>query len=493
MNVDIAVDNRSGLMASGIGMAQRATGSVACQRRTWAQNWAGIRTRLIASDLLAAFLTAGISAYLTLPVSIAAAAAALILTLAFAAASGSMRRLVISRGATTWRAMVRGGVLAIATMGVTNVFIPGAFAPAHLLIVVPLVVVLSVAGRFALRHSLRERRREGHSLSPTLIVTAQGASEETVLNILRHPEDGYYVVGQVTAAGQPCGPAANLGALEGGSAQSLQQMVALVREHAVETVMINGALEPARLREITWALEPTGARVVLTPGITEFDDSRVEILPRGDSWNGEIVVRTRPTSKIVKGLADRAAALAMLLVAGPIIAVFAAIIRATSPGKAFYQQTRVGRDGVNFQMLKLRSMYIDADARRAALLEENDCDGLMFKQRNDPRITPIGRFIRRFSVDELPQLWNVVRGEMSLVGPRPALPEEVAQYEPHVRRRLLVTPGLTGLWQVSGRSDLAWEQAVKLDLRYVDNRSAAMDMKILARTAKAVFGGSGAY
>jgi len=138
-------------------------------------------------------------------------------------------------------------------------------------------------------------------------------------------------------------------------------------------------------------------------------------------------------------------------------------------------------------------MYTDADKRRAELLDRSDGNEVLFKMRDDPRITPVGRWLRRFSIDELPQLWNVVRGNMSLVGPRPPLPQEVAEYDQDARQRLRAEPGLTGLWQVSGRSDLDWQQSIRLDLNYVDNRSLAMDAAILGRTFRAVFGGRGAY
>ncbi len=157
------------------------------------------------------------------------------------------------------------------------------------------------------------------------------------------------------------------------------------------------------------------------------------------------------------------------------------------------RQRRVGIDGRPFTLFKLRSMYADAEARRDALLRSSDRDGVMFKMHRDPRITPVGRLLRRFSVDELPQLWNVARGDMSLVGPRPPLPEEVDGYQDEVFRRLRVRPGLTGLWQVSGRSDLSWEESVRLDLRYVDNWSVAMDLLILWKTGRAIIGGAGAY
>ena len=170
-------------------------------------------------------------------------------------------------------------------------------------------------------------------------------------------------------------------------------------------------------------------------------------------------------------------------------------MRLDSPGPAFYRQVRVGRGGEPFTLWKLRSMYVDADARRAALVSVGGDAGneVLFKDRADPRITRVGHWIRRLSIDELPQLINVVTGEMSLVGPRPALPEEVAAYETEARRRLLVKPGLTGLWQVSGRSDLSWESTVALDRHYVENQGGGMDVRILARTVQAVLGGRGAY
>ena len=173
--------------------------------------------------------------------------------------------------------------------------------------------------------------------------------------------------------------------------------------------------------------------------------------------------------------------------------VVAAFIKADSTGPVFFKQQRVGILGKTFYMVKFRSMGVDAEDRLAELQTGNDGSGLLFKLKTDPRVTRVGAILRRFSVDELPQLINVLRGEMSLVGPRPPLPTEVAEYEDHVRRRLLVKPGLTGLWQVSGRSNLSWQDSVRLDLYYVENWSMAGDMVILFRTARAVFGRDGAY
>ena len=173
--------------------------------------------------------------------------------------------------------------------------------------------------------------------------------------------------------------------------------------------------------------------------------------------------------------------------------VIVVLIRTTSEGPALFRQTRVGRGGRDFQVLKFRTMVNDAEKVKTTLLDENESNGVLFKIRNDPRITRVGGFLRRYSLDELPQLLNVVRGEMSLVGPRPPLPEEVERYGTDMRRRLVVKPGMTGLWQVSGRSDLTWEESVRLDLRYVENWSLILDLQILCKTWSAVTKGEGAY
>ena len=196
---------------------------------------------------------------------------------------------------------------------------------------------------------------------------------------------------------------------------------------------------------------------------------------------------------LAKAMLDRLLGGLLLVVAAPLILAGALAVKVTSRGTVFFRQTRVGVDGRRFTMIKLRSMYSDAEERKAALEHRNEGDGMLFKLRDDPRVTRVGRLLRRYSVDELPQLWNVARGEMSLVGPRPPLPREVDGYQDQVLRRLHVRPGLTGLWQVSGRSDLSWDESVQLDLRYVDNWSLAMDLLILWKTGRAVLRAKGAY
>ena len=260
-------------------------------------------------------------------------------------------------------------------------------------------------------------------------------------------------------------------------------------------VISSSLIGPEKLRWISWQLEGTNLQLVVSPGLIEVAGPRLHIQPVA----GLPLLHVEQPQfggfrRFVKGAFDRTVAGLTLAALSPIFVSIAVAVRVTSRGPVLFLQKRVGRDGKTFTMVKFRSMYTNAEDRLAELREKNaNADGLLFKMRDDPRVTRIGKFLRKFSLDELPQLFNIVAGSMSLVGPRPPLPSEVAQYGDDVRRRLLVKPGLTGLWQVSGRSDLSWEESVRLDLRYVENWSPALDLMILWKTAFAVLGQSGAY
>ncbi len=196
---------------------------------------------------------------------------------------------------------------------------------------------------------------------------------------------------------------------------------------------------------------------------------------------------------VTKIMLDKAISLTVLTLLGPMLLCLMTAIKLESKGPALFRQTRIGKNGKPFRIYKLRSMYIDAEARRAALLSQSDRSGVCFKSKNDPRITRVGKFVRRYSLDELPQIINVLRGEMSVVGPRPALPEEVAAYPTAALQRLAVRPGLTGLWQVSGRADIGFTQMVEMDVAYVQARSSWLDLMLMCLTFRAVFSGRGAY
>jgi exopolysaccharide biosynthesis polyprenyl glycosylphosphotransferase len=276
--------------------------------------------------------------------------------------------------------------------------------------------------------------------------------------------------------------------------------------HLLDAVRIRGAegvivtpgpqMGHAELRRWGTWLQDEGVELLVHQGLRDVATSRLAHTRVG----GAGLLHVRPAAlsgpvRWLKDLSDRSLALVLLVGLAPLLGVLALLIRTESSGPALFRQTRVGRGGRVFTVYKLRTMCQDADRCVEALRDANESDpaGVLFKMKRDPRITPLGAKLRKFSLDELPQLLNVVRGEMSLIGPRPALPTEVRGYSIDLRRRLAVKPGLTGLWQVSGRSDLSWEEAVRLDLQYVDNWSWALDVKIALKTVRAVVGHQGAY
>jgi exopolysaccharide biosynthesis polyprenyl glycosylphosphotransferase len=251
--------------------------------------------------------------------------------------------------------------------------------------------------------------------------------------------------------------------------------------------------EPGELRRLAWQLEGTGIDLVVAPQLTDVAGPRVHIRPvEGLPLLYVEEPKLSGLAWLVKNLMDRILAAVLLIVLMPLMLLISSLIRLSDRGPAIFSQPRVGREGKTFRVLKFRTMYTDAEERLAHLVDQNESDGLLFKIKDDPRVTPVGRLLRRTSLDELPQLINVLVGEMSLVGPRP-LPADDGDFLGDVRRRLLVRPGMTGLWQVSGRSELSWDDAVRLDLYYVDNWSLAFDLLILWRTVGVVFGRRGAY
>jgi exopolysaccharide biosynthesis polyprenyl glycosylphosphotransferase len=274
-----------------------------------------------------------------------------------------------------------------------------------------------------------------------------------------------------------------------------RDVMSLVRELGADTIAVCGSAssEPGELRRLAWQLEGTGIDLIVAPQLTDIAGPRVHIRPvEGLPLLHVEEPKLSGVAWLFKNLMDRIFAVLLLVLLSPLLLVISALIWLSDRGPALFTQVRVGREGKTFQVVKFRTMYSDAEDRLANLVDQNESDGLFFKIRDDPRITPVGRFLRKTSLDELPQLLNVLKGEMSLVGPRP-LPADDGDFLGDVRRRLLVRPGMTGLWQVSGRSELSWDDAVRLDLYYVDNWSLAFDLVILWRTVGVVFGRKGAY
>lgn len=262
----------------------------------------------------------------------------------------------------------------------------------------------------------------------------------------------------------------------------------------IVVVLPSPTIESADVRRLGWLLERSGTTVAVRTHAASVAAHRLSTTVLAGSVVTEIGSSRAPAHvRCAKAVIDRIVGTALLVALAPVLLLAVVAIRLESPGPGLFSQIRIGRDGRPFRVYKLRTMCTEAEDIKADLGEVDEGNGVLFKIRQDPRITRLGRLLRKTSLDELPQLINVVRGEMSLVGPRPALPQEVDQYDETVRRRLAVRPGMTGLWQVSGRSDLDWDTSVDLDLHYTDNLSIAEDVRICVRTVGAVTSGRGAY
>ncbi|MFG1864352.1 sugar transferase [Microbispora bryophytorum] len=396
---------------------------------------------------------------------------------------------LIGVGAEEFRRVARGGFTLIAGVTIAAYASKTGIARGYVLIALPLATVLTLAARYGLRQRLHRRRaRGGGCMRRVVAVGHRTAVAELVATFRRERYHGMEVVAACVPTGA-AGWIADVPVL--GDFTDVPLVVEQVRADTV-AVLACPELDGTALRRLAWRLERTRTDLVVAPALMEVAGPRIAIrpiagLPLLHVEHPELTGGRR----LVKGVFDRLVAAAALVVLAPLLAAVAVAVRASGPGPVLFRQRRVGRDGVEFTILKFRTMRRDAEARKVELV--SDADGVLFKVRRDPRVTPLGAALRRYSLDELPQLFNVLRGDMSLVGPRPPLPEEVARYGDDVRRRLVVRPGMTGLWQVNGRSDLSWEESVRLDLRYVENWSLMLDLQILWKTWSAVAGGAGAY
>ena len=406
--------------------------------------------------------------------------------------TGSYETQRISHGAREYQRVLRAAFNLAASVAIIGYLTAVTPARTFLAIVLPLGVAAMVVLRYAVRKSVHRRRASGRWCSRLLAV----GTRETVAHLAevlgRNPHAGLVVVGACVEDASPGDLVWPHVPVMGG----IHDAESLAERLDVDIVAVAGAgLGPRRVRELGWALEHTGRAMVMAPNLTEVAGPRVHVSPvEGLPLMWVDQPQFQGVRLLVKRVVDIAGALALIVASAPLLLLIALGVRLTSRGPAVYRSTRMGERGETFTVFKFRSMYAGAHARRGELLDRNDfTGGTLFKLRRDPRVTPFGRLLRRLSLDELPQLFNVLGGSMSLVGPRPPLPEEVAQYGPHAHRRLLVKPGMTGLWQVSGRSDLSWDETLRLDLYYVENWSLTLDLAIIARTIWVVLTGRGAY
>ncbi|MEU0542798.1 sugar transferase [Nocardia sp. NPDC005978] len=402
---------------------------------------------------------------------------------------------IIDTGPEEYRRLISATMRLFGLIAIVSLLLRIEFARGYLAIALPVGLAGLILNRLCWRKFAARQRRAGRYLTAVLVVGRRDSAREIMRCFARDPAVGYSVVGVYTPyLLDPDDFEIEDSELPVIGAES--SVLEAVQETGADTVAIAATeqLGTRGINDLVWKLAPLGVDLVVTPGVVDVADQRLSIRP----------VANLPLLHIQKPQYDRAksfgktafdvlfAAVALLAVA-PFMLMLALAIKVSSRGPVFYRSERIGLNGHPFQMIKFRSMRADADRALADLLTENEGAGPLFKIRDDPRVTPVGRLLRRYSLDELPQFINVLRGEMSVVGPRPPLRTEVERYDGKVRRRLLVKPGVTGLWQVSGRSDLSWEESVRLDLSYVENWSMVQDLSIIKKTMTAVAGSEGAY
>ncbi|GAA4907550.1 exopolysaccharide biosynthesis polyprenyl glycosylphosphotransferase [Stackebrandtia albiflava] len=396
-------------------------------------------------------------------------------------------------GTAEYQRVVRAGIAVTATVALISYALLLPTSRIYVLIALPVTVAATVLLRFGRRRWLHTVRARGRCVRRVVLVGHEGPVAALTHQLRREHFHGLHVVGACLPGGRATGPLLDYHADVYGDLDSVGHAVRVARADTV-IVLSCPELDGAALRRMAWQLERGDIDLILASALVDIAGARTSIRPvDGLPMLHLEHARLSGTRRLVKEGFDRAGAALLLTALAPVMLAIGWLVRRSSPGGALFSQVRIGRDGRPFTIWKFRTMYIDAEARRVELSHLNESDSVLFKIRDDPRVTPIGRRLRRLSLDELPQLWNVLRGDMSLVGPRPPLPSEVAAYPDDVRRRLAVKPGLTGLWQISGRSDLPWEEAVRLDLRYVEHWSLSLDLVILARTLTAVLRSSGAY
>ena len=397
----------------------------------------------------------------------------------------------IGTGSEEFRKVLNAGIGLLAAVAIASYAINLELSRAYLLIALPSATVFDLIGRYVLRKRLHKLRASGRCMRNVLAVGHKPAVANLVTELRREHYHGLCVVGACVAHPGECDKVAGVPVYGG-----LNDVTAAVKAFSAATVAVLACpeMDGVRLRSLAWDLEKTGIDLCVSPALLDVAGPRTTIRPTAGLTLVHVdhprLTGFRP---LLKGLFDRCAAVAALIVLAPVLSVLAAVIWLHDRGPVLFTQLRVGKDGRAFRIYKFRTMLVNAEQRKAQLLADNDSDGVLFKLRDDPRVTAVGAHLRRWSVDELPQLFNVLLGQMSLVGPRPALPDEAEKYAEHVRRRLVVKPGMTGLWQISGRADLSWEESVRLDLRYVENWSFALDLQIMWRTVSALARKSGAY
>ncbi len=418
---------------------------------------------------------------------------AMVLTLLSFAVWRAWEPRALGQGSEEFSRVFRGTVTSLVVLGLVGLAFELSSVRPWTFVFIPVIGLVVAFFRHQLRRALHRRRAQGRCMHRVLAVGSPQSVAELVVRTRDNPHFGWEVAGACTADGRGFGGEPTIaGVPVVGDLEALRRVVE-DGHFRVVAVTPTPDWSPKRLQKLSWEFENSPAEIVVDPGLMEVAGPRLHVKP----VDGLPLLRLEEPrlsaiAHLMKGAFDRLSALLLLVVLLPVFLAVAVAVKLDG-GPVFFRQTRVGKHGATFRMVKFRSMVVDAERRRAELVRLNEGAGPLFKMRHDPRITRVGHLLRRYSLDELPQLFNVLAGSMSLVGPRPPLPAEVEGYTTETHRRLHVRPGLTGLWQVSGRSNLSWEESVRLDLRYVENWSLALDALILWKTVGAVLKGDGAY
>ncbi|MGW0832504.1 sugar transferase [Streptomyces prunicolor] len=423
-----------------------------------------------------------------------------LLVLGALAVSRAWAPAVLGQGAEEFRRLGRSLFTATVVLALGGIALTSRNIKLWIFVAIPAIAIVTMTARYLLRLWLHKQRNEGRCLRPVLAAGSPATVRDLINRTRKFPHLGWRVEAVCTTDGR--GIDGEQGGLDGDQLDGvpviglLEDVAKHVRHDGYRVVAVtpDPHWSPHRLQRLAWNLEGSDAEMIVAPVLMEVAGPRLHV----DAVLGIPLLRvSMPTfsggRRAIKGVVDRLGATILLVVLAPLMLLVGLLVLMDSRGGAIYRQRRVGKDGREFTIVKFRTMVTGAHGARADLADRNEGAGLLFKLRRDPRVTRVGAVLRRYSLDELPQLFNVLTGSMSLVGPRPPLPEESAAYGPDIRRRLLVKPGLTGLWQISGRSDLSWEEAVRLDLRYVEDWSLALDTVILWKTLRAVLHGQGAY
>jgi exopolysaccharide biosynthesis polyprenyl glycosylphosphotransferase len=405
--------------------------------------------------------------------------------------AGAYERRFLGTGADEFRKVLNAGISVTAALIFVSYSVNNELSRIYLIVSMQVIVALDLMARYAMRKRLHRRRAHGQCMSSVVAVGHEAAVRQLISELRRETYHGLHVVA-VCLAGE-CGADEVAGVpVVGGP----DDTASAVRNVGAATVAVLSCpeMDALKLRTLAWELEKTGTDLCVAPALLDVAGPRTKVRPTAGLTLLHVDhPQLSGPRQVLKDLFDRSAALLALMMLSPLMLAIALAVRLSDGGPALFAQTRVGKGGEPFRIYKFRTMVVGAEGRLAEIRDRNDSDGVLFKIRKDPRVTSVGTYLRKWSLDELPQLINVLRGEMSLVGPRPALPGEAAKYADHVRRRLVVKPGLTGMWQVNGRSDLSWDESVRLDLRYVENWSFALDLQILWKTFPVILRGAGAY